>query len=623
MGVKHFAAAATLSLVLCATPTVAAYADEVTNSPPQTPQIENLSTDEANRLITDYNAAIDEYNQAAEQEYYNQLNEVTSYNESVDQHNAQVDLDYEQALQETEKQNSEIINHNASEEQRVATENAINEQREQEAAARNVEIDNENAAGRAKAEESVVNHNNAIAENEEVQRYNAEVDKKYKEDLAQYDSDYEAYSSPANQTDIKNKQALENAGYTIEQYNMAPLKSPDEDSWQYILDNAVYRNKVREENTNLKDKEYTSTVSIQKSDNPSGQTFTLHVEHILIGGETYVEEIGFDANDIVTVNSLAFSQNCKPLYENETYGAFYSYQGNSYLSKYWYVSPLTYILSPPSKDGAAIQDLWNKGNEFIINYQSGKKYASDSNIIDVCYYYVSQMTCNIPLEEPISPQKGEYRAEVEVPDIIVWEDLPYVTPELINVLPADIWQLIDEPVKGDYLTYMPYPEYPVLLAHMDYLAQETPTYSNEPRTIQWLYPNDDNSSITLSRSMGVQRAYAATIEDSDTPLDSGQAQPQSVWALVNLILMLITILILVKIPRKKEDDETDQYYYKHHNNIIGILLAIAAVILFILTENVWLPMVMVDSWTIWMAFICGGAIVARFFSRTTKEKIEE
>ena len=108
MGVKHFAAAATLSLVLCATPTVAAYADEVTNSPPQTPQIENLSTDEANRLITDYNAAIDEYNQAAEQEYYNQLNEVTSYNESVDQHNAQVDLDYEQALQETEKQNLEL-----------------------------------------------------------------------------------------------------------------------------------------------------------------------------------------------------------------------------------------------------------------------------------------------------------------------------------------------------------------------------------------------------------------------------------------------------------------------------------------------------------------------------------
>ena len=664
MGVKHFAAAATLSLVLCATPTVAAYADEVTNSPPQTPQIENLSTDEANRLITDYNAAIDEYNQAAEQEYYNQLNEVTSYNESVDQHNAQVDLDYEQALQETEKQNSEIINHNTSEEQRVVTENAINEQREQEAIIRNAEIDNENAANEQAAREAAERNAQKIAEKE---KYDAQVD-----------ADYEAAVATENQR-VADANAAEDA--RVEQVNAEKQEQYDAEMAQYQKDKAfedriiadprydnieqyneavaTYNGKVEkynsqvtaynaaygmtnetaaatpEKNSSTAAINIGQTYSIQEG-TKTGRKIPVHVEHNFYGTSiSYSEDFEIDAADIITFVGIA------AIVEVPVNGScYFFYNTDSSHSLGLWSNSDSYLAVNPT--GTTSQD-WLNGDTHTITYKSStNEYQWNFEDITMIYNYwwIPLYTtkdyypyANVP-NKPADPEfetpnyitpdeitRGEYMV-IELEDD-TYEPIPYVTPELIDVLPADIWQLIDEPVKGDYLTYMPYPEYPVLLAHMDYLAQETPTYSNEPRTIQWLYPNDGNSSITLSRSMGVQRAYAATIEDSDTPLDSGQAQPQSVWALVNLILMLITILILVKVPRKKEDDETDQYYYKHHNNIIGILLAIAAVILFILTENVWLPMVMVDSWTIWMVFICGGAIIARFFSRTTKEKIEE
>ena len=74
--------------------------------------------------------------------------------------------------------------------------------------------------------------------------------------------------------------------------------------------------------------------------------------------------------------------------------------------------------------------------------------------------------------------------------------------------------------------------------------------------------------------------------------------------------MIINILVLLIIPRKKNDEEKEK---KYRSNALGVILAIAAVVLFIFTQNVYLPMVLVDKWTILMAAFTGGGILTKVF----------
>ena len=46
---------------------------------------------------------------------------------------------------------------------------------------------------------------------------------------------------------------------------------------------------------------------------------------------------------------------------------------------------------------------------------------------------------------------------------------------------------------------------------------------------------------------------------------------------------------------KMENKEKDKYVIKRRTNILSILIAIGAVLLFIFTENVRLPMTLVDQ----------------------------
>ena len=87
--------------------------------------------------------------------------------------------------------------------------------------------------------------------------------------------------------------------------------------------------------------------------------------------------------------------------------------------------------------------------------------------------------------------------------------------------------------------------------------------------------------------------------------------------------MLATVLVLIKFPRRnknKNENKEERYIYKYHNNIVGVLIAIGSVIAFILTENIWLPMTIVDIWTVPMAILCVGGVIARILSCTTEKE---
>ena len=114
------------------------------------------------------------------------------------------------------------------------------------------------------------------------------------------------------------------------------------------------------------------------------------------------------------------------------------------------------------------------------------------------------------------------------------------------------------------------------------------------------------------------------IVDPEPPLAEG------VWALLNLIAAILTTLgaIVALFRRKEEEDEEDeeQTAYKAESDdedenddrskkmliakIVGAIAGIAAPIVFMVTEDMSLPMALVDKWTVLMVVLLAVQIVA-------------
>ena len=131
------------------------------------------------------------------------------------------------------------------------------------------------------------------------------------------------------------------------------------------------------------------------------------------------------------------------------------------------------------------------------------------------------------------------------------------------------------------------------------------------------------------------------IEDEETPL---APMATGAWALVNLILMLLTVLasllLLLGYLGKKKYAKEDEYGNALHdangNEIIdytrnkkgfwrvaSLIPAVAAVIAFVLTENMRLPMIMVDRWTLLMVIIAVVQLIVAVLCKKKKESEED
>ncbi len=102
------------------------------------------------------------------------------------------------------------------------------------------------------------------------------------------------------------------------------------------------------------------------------------------------------------------------------------------------------------------------------------------------------------------------------------------------------------------------------------------------------------------------------------------------WALVNLIVTIIGLIFTVILAlSKREDDiepteeelnqnpemENKLVHRKRIYRVLGIIVTVIALIVFFLTENILLPMVIVDSYTILMIFFMIVNIVIYFIGR--------
>ena len=142
------------------------------------------------------------------------------------------------------------------------------------------------------------------------------------------------------------------------------------------------------------------------------------------------------------------------------------------------------------------------------------------------------------------------------------------------------------------------------------------------------------------------------VEDEETPLSDGDVEDvednatpkgnNGIWALINLIAAIVTVilgLILLLSKRHRNDEEEDEEERQARIErgeekeqeqkrgwickVLGVIVAIASVVFFILTEDMSLPMALTDKWTIWMVVIAIVELVLVLVGRHWKDVDDE
>ena len=128
------------------------------------------------------------------------------------------------------------------------------------------------------------------------------------------------------------------------------------------------------------------------------------------------------------------------------------------------------------------------------------------------------------------------------------------------------------------------------------------------------------------------------IKEEVTP----QSAPKGHWALINLIAAMLSVVLsvaalLAKHAKEDDEEEKDDQVVESENQddetvaskrhrtwkIVAVIDAIAAVVVFILTENLAHDMVLVDKWTVLMVLFGLISIVSTYFARKWHEEDED
>ncbi|MEG0358431.1 MAG: hypothetical protein RR598_04150 [Anaerorhabdus sp.] len=120
--------------------------------------------------------------------------------------------------------------------------------------------------------------------------------------------------------------------------------------------------------------------------------------------------------------------------------------------------------------------------------------------------------------------------------------------------------------------------------------------------------------------------------DEITPHESTPEVVGRSWALINLIASLIGVLLTIvllfaKHEKEEENEENqevkDEFERKRIYKVIGVIVAVVSIIVFLLTENITLPMKLVDKYTLLMIAFALGNIVCFYFGRKWHEVEDE
>jgi len=256
-------------------------------------------------------------------------------------------------------------------------------------------------------------------------------------------------------------------------------------------------------------------------------------------------------------------------------------------------------------------------------------------------------------EEPVVPDEPivepeEPPVEPEIPD-----DPPVVNPDEPDTPPTDepVIEVPDEPVveepeepaptparpkphkdKDEEPTVNPISDEPAIsdveestleeeeeiaedsTPMAEYVIEETEEEAEVPASVpvkQYVLMQTEEEEI--EEEPVLVSTTEEVVEESEVPLTiTPEVERKSgpVWALINLIAMVLTALALLKLDERKY-------------NIVNIILAVGSILLFVFTENTQNLMVLVDKWTIVQVIVYIGMIISRVVSPKEDENEEE
>ena len=382
-----------------------------------------------------------------------------------------------------------------------------------------------------------------------------------------------------------------------------------------------------EANANAKKLGISDTYELQEAEVKSGRKIKVRIEHNFYNTDiNYYEEFEIDANDIITVKALsAPAENTNP-----GYASFYYNTDDAHSMGYWMESD-SYVAT-----NANINDYgWECGDTHTISFKDGKKHAFDIEDIEVVYNYMwmplqTYRTYNVPKAPtaPTAPVKGE----------VSFEKAAYVEAQLEDIAEADIWSFVADPVKKAYLE---------LLSHMDLF--QVPDAPKAEDTVENTTPEIAPIENNATTANNAEEAFApaakelASIDEIAAPLAAKEeaaeattvitdeatpkAEADGFWALINLIAAILTALMSIVLAvlglKKKNEEENEDADNKVRFRLLGMLTAAIAVIAFILTEDMALPMHLIDKWTILMIILLAVETVLAIASRKTKKEEDE
>ena len=308
---------------------------------------------------------------------------------------------------------------------------------------------------------------------------------------------------------------------------------------------------------------------------------------------------------------------------------------------YEYKATVEVVKTVPTREGYKFSG-W-RSEEVTIENDAFTMPAKD--VVLKAVWEANPTPTPIPSEEPTpTPAPTEEPTPTPVP---TEEPTPTPAPtEEPTPTPAPTEESTPTPAPNpnpNPATPTPTPVAPVVPATV---ATPTPTPTATPSTT----PSDNGGKGDGNNDGEI----GETINDNETPLANGEdiadnATPLAglgtgAWALINLILTIVTtllsiLLLIGYIGKKKkaledEDgnvvlDENGKEVMEYEKNkkglwrLISIIPALIAIIVFIFTEDMTLPMIFVDKWTILHVVIALVQVVVMVLCKKKKDENDE
>lgn len=444
--------------------------------------------------------------------------------------------------------------------------------------------------------------------NAQVTEYNNKVDQDYETDCAQYEE--EKVIVEANNTFVEN---VEN-------------KIETDTSEARGFENSTTSSDSVPTDWSDNESQELKTIEIEKSDNPTGKTIKVINLHV------YLKE-----NSNLTYNDL--DPTFYNTLESQTFELSDSLKNNAVLTE-WEIAEIDYddtvtVLSEAVTFAGNIVWLNGKRSWFGANpnpyflrslegYTQGYWTPGGSMIATTATEQESSWslggeTYSIHHAEETATSHYSYNGQMMTEEITVRttdkqepKNIFALFTYIFNRLTAEPekQELPEEPVKGEYLSYLD------KLDLFEVPTLENPTETNptlvdpteqNPTKVEPTKTNFTPETIIYGRGDSLEAIYDNEVPKAKSKTEK-EEEEEKYWALLNLIIVILTILLCLIFILKKKDDELEDSDKRKVNigKIISFLISIISIIIFILTEDMSLPMQWIDNWTLLMMIIFLG-----------------